>query len=141
MLCCQSVRAGPLITYKERRFTAKEITDALVCFALSYGLKRKVQLAMRDMPAIKSNGGASRCQFITDSGGYSVTNSSANSAGFTERCLLTFSLRKSNTGGISSPFVILPLSKLYHTKACHFSIRFKSLKVEVVQFDLLNRVI
>ncbi len=88
------------------------MTEARVCFALSYGRKRKVQSPMSDMPAIISNGGASRCQLITVPGGYSVTNSSANSSRFIDRCLLTLVIRKSNIEGIFFPFERLPLSKL-----------------------------
>lgn len=112
MLCCQSVLAGPCNTYKERCPTGKEMTDDRVCFALLIGRNRKVQSAIRDIPAIRSNGGASRCQLITDPTGYSVTNSSANSPCVTDRCLLTFSIRKSNIGGILFPFERLPFSKL-----------------------------
>src|SRR5690242_8561563 len=54
----------------------------LLCFALLYTRKRKVQSARRDMPAIRSKGGTSRCQLITDPAGYSVIKSSANSHAF-----------------------------------------------------------
>src|ERR1044071_3700131 len=112
MLCCHSLRAGPCITYKERRFTGTEITDDLFCFDLSCGRKRNVQSAISDMPAIRSKGGASRCQLMTEPTGYSITSNSANALGGIESRLPTFSMRKSNTGGISFPFVRLPFSKL-----------------------------
>src|SRR5215212_326966 len=77
VLCSHSVLAVPFIIYNERGFTFSEIVANRVCFSLSYGLNLKIQSESSDTPAIVSNGGASRCQLMTDPTGYSVTRNCA----------------------------------------------------------------
>src|SRR5688572_25697195 len=112
MLCSHSDLAGPFIRYRERFFTGNEIIALRPCFVLSCGRKRKVQSVSNDIPTIKSKGGASRCQFITDPTGYSVTKSSEKSFLTIERCLLTLSISGWNDSGIAFPLVSTRLSKL-----------------------------
>lgn len=92
--------------------TGIEITDLRFCLAFSWGLNLKMQSDSKEIPAIRSNGGASLCQLITAPGGYSVRRSSANSSAGIERCAATLFTNEAKAAGISFPFVRDLLSKL-----------------------------
>jgi putative protein-disulfide isomerase len=70
VLYSHSFLTGPIIMYRDRCFTGNEITDFADLSDLSYGLSLKTQSAASEIPAMLSNGGASRCQLITELTGY-----------------------------------------------------------------------
>ncbi len=70
MLCCHSFLALPFITYSDRRRTLKLIIAFRDCLALTAGLNRNLQSESSEIPATISNGGASRCQLITEPSGF-----------------------------------------------------------------------
>jgi hypothetical protein len=137
MLCCHSSLASFSIIYRLRLFTGIEMTDPLFCLVLSWGLRRKIQSASREMPAIRPKGEASLCQLMTDPGGYSVTSSSAISLFSVCRKDATFSIRGTNGRGIVSPFGKMTLVEVVVvSETCDFSFCFESLEFERMQIQL-----
>lgn len=80
------------------------MTDSLPCFSFACGRILKMQSDSKDTPAIRSNGGASRCQLITEPAGYSVNNTSAKWCASIERNKATWLIRGKKAEGTCFPF-------------------------------------
>ena len=102
VLCSQSLRAGPSITYNDRRRTGTETIDFRDCFALSCGRNLNVQSDNKEIPMITSNGGPSRCQLITAPSGYSSTSNSPIGL-LSDKWSVTLLIKGWNVSGMGAP--------------------------------------